>query len=589
MRSTGSRIASHGPRRRLPIVATVALVASLAAATAARAEIRLPAILGDHMVLQRDRAVLWGTATPGSTIDARIAGARASGVAAADGAWRIALGDGLVAGGPFELTLDGDGTRVVRDVLIGDVWLAAGQSNMALPVRTASDGAPPASADDCRGLRFFTVERAASSGPLRDLGGAWRVCTPESAADFSAVAYFFGRDLTATVGVPVGLVVAAWGSTPIEVWRPDPSATTDATAAGAPASGIPFSLSVADLQLVPSDPAHAPLPVALEDGDAGLGGGWRAYAKPGSIARWSAVTDAPRGGRFAGEFTDPDAWASAATALRAGKVPIDLSGFARFAFRARGEGEFRLTLGQASITDGDFFASEVFVPGPDWSSYEVPLEGLKQGGWGVKQPFARDAVTTMGFTISAPPPRARAAAFNAMVAPLAPLRLRGVLWYQGEADVARADTYAERLTSLIAGWRASFAAPELPFLVVQLPAYGPGESDWARLRAAQARAAALPATAVIATIDLGDASDLHPTRKAEVGRRLARAAEVVAYGRRDAAPFVLPSTRDAAPSVLPSTRADEAAPASEAAPTARTPGASAAPRAPGPPAAPPAS
>ncbi|MBM4244395.1 MAG: hypothetical protein FJ148_11355 [Deltaproteobacteria bacterium] len=582
MRSTGSRIAWHGPRPRLPIVATVALAASLAAslaaATAARAEIRLPAILGDHMVLQRGRAVLWGTATPGRTIDARIAGAHASGVAAADGAWRIALGDGLVAGGPFELTLGGDGTRVVRDVLIGDVWLAAGQSNMALPVRTASDGGPPASAEDCRGLRFFTVERAASSGPLRDLGGAWRVCTPESAADFSAVAYFFGRDLTATLGVPVGLVVAAWGSTPIEVWRPDPSAATGATAASAPASGVSFSLSVTDLQLVPSDPARAPLPVALEDGGAGLGGAWRAYAKSGSIAGWSALAGAPRGGRFAGEFADPDAWASAATPLRAGKVPIDLSGFGRLAFRARGEGEFRLTLGQASITDGDFFSSEVFVPGPEWASYEVPLEGLKQGGWSVKRPFARDAVTTLGFTISAPPPRARADAFNAMVAPLAPLRLRGVLWYQGEADVARADTYAERLTSLIAGWRASFGVPELPFLVVQLPAYGPGESSWAPLRAAQARAAALPATAVIATLDLGDASDIHPKRKAEVGRRLARAAEVVAYGRRDAAPFVLPSTR-----------ADEPAPASEAAPTARTPGASAAPRAPGPPAAPPAS
>ena len=577
MRSTGSRIASRASRPLLLLVATIALAASLAAATAVRAEIRLPAILGDHMVLQRDRAVLWGTAMPGSTIVARIAGVRASGAADASGAWRIALGDGLPAGGPFELTLDGDGTRVIRDVLIGDVWLAAGQSNMALPVRTASDGAPPASAEDCRGLRFFTVERAASGAPRRDLRGAWRVCTPESAADVSAVAYFFGRDLTAALGVPVGLVVAAWGSTPIDVWRPGPSVATDATTAGAPTSGIPFSLSVADLQLVPADPARAPLPVALDDGGAGLGGAWRAYAKPGSIARWSALAEAPRGGRFAGDLADPDAWASAATALRPGKVPIDLTRFARFAFRARGEGEFRLTLGQASITDGDFFASDVIVPGTEWASYEVPLEALKQGGWGTRQPFARDAVTTVGFTISAPPPRARAAAFNAMVAPLAPLRVRGVLWYQGEADVAQADAYAERLLSLIGGWRATFAAPELPFLVVQLPAYGPGESDWARLRAAQAKAAGLPATAVVTTMDLGDATDIHPKRKAEVGRRLAQAAQLVAYGRRADAPFVLPPARG-----------DEAAPVSGTAPTARTRGASAAPRAPGPPAAPPA-
>lgn len=512
---------------RTIVAAVVPLL--LAAATAAHAEIRLPAILGDHMVLQRGGAVLWGTATPNVTVTARIAGVRATGVTDASGAWQLVFGAELAAGGPFDLTLDGDGTLVVHDVLIGDVWLGAGQSNMALPVRTATDGAPPASPDDCSGLRFFTVERAIARAPLRDVRGAWRVCTPQSAADFSAVAYFFGRDLTAALGVPVGLVVAAWGSTTIDVWRPDEAATASQAASTQAASDVPFELAVADLRLIPKDPTREPLPVALDASSEGIGGAWRAYAKAGSSARWRDATDEPRAGTFSGEIADPDAWASASTPLRAGMLPADLTAFTRIAFRARGDGEFRLTLGQASITDGDPYASEVLTPGSGWAPYEIALDKLKQGGWGVKQPFARDAVTTVGFAISAPPPRARASAFDAMVAPLAPLRLRGVVWYQGEADAAQASAYAGRLASLIGGWREAFRAPRLPFLVVQLPAYGsvaaePGESRWAELRAAQSTAASLPATAVVTTIDLGDPNDIHPKRKAAVGRRLAQSA-----------------------------------------------------------------
>ncbi|MBY0276607.1 sialate O-acetylesterase, partial [Candidatus Binatia bacterium] len=182
--------------------AAVALVALLLATTA-RGNLWLPAVLGDHMVLQQGRAVLWGAATPGRTITAEIAGVTASGVADPHGAWRIELRD-LVAGGPHDLTVAGDGTLVLHDVLIGDVWLGAGQSNMALAVRTASDGEPPASADACRRLRFFTIERAAAATPLRDVRGRWRVCTPETAASFSAVAYFFGHDLAAALDVPIG-------------------------------------------------------------------------------------------------------------------------------------------------------------------------------------------------------------------------------------------------------------------------------------------------------------------------------------------------------------------------------------------------
>lgn len=535
MSASATAVAPGRGRHALRAGAFAVALLAIALATTARGSLWLPAILGDHMVLQQDRAMLWGTATPGRTITAEIAGVTASAVADPRGAWRLAL-DGLAAGGPHDLTISGDGTLVLHDVLIGDVWLGVGQSNMSLAVRTASDGRPPATADDCRRLRFFTVERAAAPAPLRDVHGHWRVCTPETAAGFSAVAYFFGQDLTATLDVPIGLVVAAWGATPIEVWRGDAAAT------GAPgrdvtsATGVPFELSVADLHLVGVAPALQARPVALPPGSSDLGGDWRARAKPGSTAHWTPVAGEKNAGRFVGELGDPDAWASAVTALRPGRAPVDLREVGSVAFRARGAGEFRLVLGQASITDGDAHASEPIVPGATWTPYEIPLDALRQGGWGVKQPFTRDAVTTLGFAISAPPPRARGVAFNAMVAPLAPLRLRGVLWYQGEADVGHAADYATVLRELVTGWRNAWHDPQLPFLVVQLPGHGarpdpPGDSPWAEMREAQATVTALPATTVITTIDIGDAQDLHPRRKQELGRRLALAAESRVYGR----------------------------------------------------------
>jgi sialate O-acetylesterase len=529
--------AAVAPGRARHVLRGVALAAVLLAivlATTARGSLRLPAILGDHMVLQRDHAVLWGTATPGHTITAAIAGVQASAIVDVRGAWHMVL-DGLAAGGPHDLTLDGDGQVVVHDVLIGDVWLGAGQSNMALAVRTASDGAPPASADDCRRLRFFTVERAASAVPLRDVRGRWRVCTPESAASFSAAAYFFGQDLAAALDVPVGLVVTAWGSTAIAVWLGD-GGSAAATPPGLTAAtgGTPFALSVADLRLVPINRGDATLPIALEPGQGELGGDWRARAKPGSTARWSALGDEPHGAQFSGELADPDAWASATTTLLPGRKPIDLRAIGAVAFRARGNGAFGLTLGQDSIRDGDAYASAPIVAGEAWTPHEIVLDALKQGGWGVKQPFARDALTTLGFAISAPAPQDPGVAFNAMVAPLAPLRVRGVLWYQGEADVARAAEYAGSLRALVTGWRDAWHDASLPFVVVQLPGYGPpagaaGDSAWAELRDAQATIGALPATTLVPTLDLGDAQDIHPRRKRALGQRLAHAVRQRVY------------------------------------------------------------
>jgi len=493
-----------------------------------RVGIVLPAVIGDHMVLQRDGAVVWGWADPGRTITVALATVSAASPVGDDGRWSVKL-DGLSSGGPHTMMISGDGERTVRDVLIGDVWLGAGQSNMLLPVRQADGAESAATPADCARIRLFTVERVAADGPLRDVRGRWRVCTPESVAEFSAVAWYFGRDVAARQGVPVGLVVGAWGDTAIDAWMPDPTG-------GAPRPRTPhddtFDLRVADLRLVPGNPAAAATPVALAPGDAGRGGPWRAFAAGGSRASWDQMSADPPVARCAGKLADAGAWARCATALGGS---ADLSDFAAIAFRARGRGTFRLILGQKTITDGDDHGAS-FVAGPDWTPVEVPLDSLRQEGWGAARLFARDAITSLGFAIAAPAPRAPGSAWNGMLAPLAPMRLRGVLWYQGEADVLRASSYAASLLRLVRAWRDAFGADDLPFLVVQLPAYAPpavppDAAWWAELREAQRAVLTLPATALVTTIDVGDAHDIHPKRKIDVGRRLARAAERIAYGR----------------------------------------------------------
>jgi len=486
------------------------------------------------MVLQQGSPTVWGRATPGRTIDVALAGVSASAVAGDDGRWTVTL-PGLARGGPHVMTISGDGERTIRDVLVGEVWLGAGQSNMRLPVRAARAKEAPRAPSDCARIRLFTVERVSSATPLDDVRGAWRVCTPESVADFSAIAWSFGRDVEELVDAPVGLVVAAWGDTPIDVWLPATAAAAGPPASRAGARDTGFVLEVSDLRLVPRSAAAAPEPVALRAGQPGVGGFWRAITRQGSTASWSASASDPSAGRFAGTLGDADAWARATTPLDTSRDARDLTAVGAVALRARGDGTFRLVFGQASITDGDEHGSEPFTVSETWTPIQVPLDAVKQGGWGTPRPFARDAVRTLGFAITAPSPRAPSSAWNGMLAALAPLRLRGVLWYQGEADVPRAPQYGDLLQRLVRDWRAAWHADELPFLVVQLPGYRPASAHadgaWAALRDAQRAVLALPDTALVTTIDVGEPHDIHPKNKAEVARRLALAAARVAYGR----------------------------------------------------------
>jgi hypothetical protein len=241
-------------------------------------------------------------------------------------------------------------------------------------------------------------------------------------------------------------------------------------------------------------------------------------------------------GRFAGTLRDAGASATIATPLLREGQPFALKDFAAVVFTAKGRGDFRFVVAPAAPATRGPYESETFSLASEWSTIELALDRFTLGGSSAAPAPIPDAIASVGFTISMPEPRAPSVTYNGMIHPLTPLRMRGVIWYQGEADTKRASRYPAQLAALIEGWREAWRANDLAFLVVQLPGYGsarsePGDSDWAELREAQRAALALPRTALVTTIDLGDPVDIHPRNKAEVGRRLARAAERLVLGR----------------------------------------------------------
>ena len=390
-------------------------VAALSAGPAA-ADVRLPAIFGDHMVLQQGVTLpVWGWAAPGEEVTVRIGDRATCTTADASGCWRVLL-EPLKAGGPMEMTVSGRNTLRLTNVLAGEVWLCAGQSNMAMPVREAADADREIVAATFPSIRVFTVGSAASDQPQADVQGRWVECSPATVADFSAAGYFFGRELSQTLSVPVGLVVAAMGATRIEVW-----------------------VSGRTLNTVPVYQA--------------------AVARCPEIQR---------------QYEE--------------NIAAAAQGWAKAAEKARAEGR----------------------PIPE----KPPAPSPADRDW-------RNSPGRPG------------AAFNAMVAPLAPLPLAGVVWYQGESNVDWPRDYRDQLPSLIADWRAAWNS-ELPFVFAQLPNFGPrlqqpGDDPWAEFREAQASALSVPRTGMAVTIDIGDEKNLHPPNKQEVSRRLALAALATAY------------------------------------------------------------
>ncbi len=537
--------------------------------SSACAEVRLPAILSDHMVLQQDAEVaIWGWGDAGEEIEVRwsvddqIARTRT----APNGRWRVTLRTPAVEAAArhtaHTITIRGSNEIVVRDVLIGEVWLASGQSNMEMSLDPTAfgvrDGAREVADAHWPEIRFFRVARAFAPGPLDDVQGHWQVCSPETIGPFSAVAYFFGRSVHLRRGVPVGLIGAYWGGTVCEAW------TSPAGLREFPEFHDALTLA----RRVHTNP-HLGEELAARRLE-----GWWAKAErrdPGSRESTWARPDlddrswqqAPVPGFFEQAIGAHDGFV---WYRRTFEWPADLP-----------PGPARLTLGAIDDMDTVWINGEriggTHRPG-FWNRpriYEIPdglltpgtntiavrvLDTGGPGGWtGEPDGIALEALTEDGVRIPlAGPWRVRRGAsmrelgpmpatpvfhhnspgalFNAMIAPLTPMRLAGVIWYQGESNRTRARQYRRLFPAMIADWRQRFEQ-DLPFFFVQIApfAYPSDTGQAAELREAQLLTMqTVPRTGMAVTMDIGDPRDIHPKDKRPVGRRLALWALAIVYG-----------------------------------------------------------
>lgn len=531
----------HPSAKWLAVLALAALPGS------AWATLELPLLFGDGAVLQRDAPLrVWGWATPGARVQVRLDGQVASAVATVDGRWQAQL-PAHAAGGPYVLEVEGDGTRRrIGDVLVGDVWLASGQSNMEWPLAQARDGAREVAAAADPQLRHFKVPKSWSAQPQSRLaGGQWKAATPDNAGEFSAVGYFFARELRKSTGVPIGIVDSSWGGSAIEAWMDAASLGMDAR-------------------------QSADAGARMRERDAHT-----AAATRQRIARWPVAQADPPQWRAA-DFDDRD-W---------DRIPVDrqweaggyegMDGIAwyRTSFTlSASEARAGIALGVGQIDDSDITYVNGHPVGQtekQWNLprvYRVPPAALKAGvnqvavrvtdlsggggmhgddaerfvqvGEGARRPLQDWKFRPAQVTVSLADNKNQLPTllYNRMIHPLQPYPLKGVIWYQGEtnASASGAVKYREQFAAMIRQWRSERGQPQLPFLWVQLANFRAGAdkgdfSPWALLRESQSKTLALPATAQAVTIDIGAPGDIHPTNKQDVGRRLALAARHVAYG-----------------------------------------------------------
>jgi sialate O-acetylesterase len=522
----------------------------------------LPHLLSDHMVLQQDHEIhIWGNADPGEKITVTLGEKTSSAQPDANGSWDVRL-PAMPAGGPFTVIVRGKKTIVLKDVMIGEVWVASGQSNMTFALSDSLGAAEEIPKADYPQIRLFTVPRKIAMEPQSDtLTAVWRICSPETAKEFSAVAYYFARDVHRKLNVPIGIIESAWPGTTIEEWidpktlqgiqerKLDADREDSSLGAGkASATGrIPFNLQFDDFELIRDASSAGAAFSNFDDGTSrnSMGGEWSYDWQNGPETFFDLVASGHGGTGFAARVTgkmDGSDDSRLTARFKPDNSAADLSSYTGIRFWVRGDGSFRLKTLQPTINDWDDYSTSLFHATPDWKPVVVLFRDLRQEGWGVTKDFTPQALTGFAvesFPASGYPPRPESGLYEGMITPLESYPLRGAIWYQGESNAMQAYQYRKLLPALIQSWRASFNESrnesgnkrenerDFPFLIVQLPNHGaipdePTDSAWAEMREAQLLTTRqVPNTGIAVTIDVGDPKDVHPHRKAEVGQRLA--------------------------------------------------------------------
>ncbi len=527
---------------RMVLVALLAVLGS--PAIVAAGSLRLAPVLTDHAVLQREKPIhVFGTADPGAVVTAEFAGQTARSTARADGRFVVELPSLPASALPRDLVVGcGADHLTVRDVLVGEVWLCSGQSNMEWRLRDADGGEAAARAATDTRLRQFTADVTYGFEPREDLPGRWTAAGPETALEFSAVAFFFGRDLLARLDVPIGLLDVSWGGSTVEAWT--------------------------------SLDALAKCPTA------------KRFLDPYEKYRAAAAIDPSR---FAGADVDDSKWEVVTLPARFADLGHDVQGSIWFRHEIAigpelAGKELRLTLGPIDDDDVTYWDGVRIGATSGWTTdrvYTIPADAVKAGvaklavevingsgpggvygkpdqlalapadGSAPSIPLAGAWRLKPAIDVAIPDPRHRPAhIFHGMIHPLLELRLRGAIWYQGENNALddRGPEYYEIFPAMIEDWRARFGQGAFPFLCVQLPNFADDDDAFWHYRivrdAQLATSRALANVGLAVTIDVGDDVDIHPRNKLDVGRRLARLALRGTYGFEDVVPTG-PLQRDA--------------------------------------------
>jgi sialate O-acetylesterase len=517
------------------------------------AQVRLPKLVSDNMVLQRDAKIrLWGWASANENISIKFNGKTSSAIATNNGTWTVQL-PAMKAGGPYTMDISASNHITIHNILIGDVWFCSGQSNMVVPMERVKEKYPDdiASADYPEIRNFFIPTVSDVTKVHDDLpAGEWKEATPTNVRDFGAVSYFFARQLYLKYHVPIGIINSSVGGTPIEAWISEdglkqfPDYQSKLTSfkdtaymskllvkKAAPAKkpetdkGLTGPVKWYDTAYVPQNWHKFWLPGYWADqGIKGLNGVvWfrkeievpaTMVGKPAKLFM-GRIIDADKAyvnGVFVGEITyqyPPRRYELPQSLLKPGKNIIIIR-----VVNNAGKGGFvpdkpyYLLLGDQKIDlrgDWQYQVGDVFEP--KWEA-------------GSDNNFSAQNEPT--------------GLYNTMVAPVINYNVKGFVWYQGESNAGNPGTYQYLLPALINNWRNKWNNPSLPFIYAQLPnfmevQYSPSESQWAELREGQLKALSVPNTGMAVNIDAGEWNDIHPLSKKPVGERLALAAEKLAY------------------------------------------------------------
>ncbi len=519
----------------------------------AYSQVQLPRLVRDSMVLQRDTKIkIWGWASPYEKIKIDFLKKKYKTVADAKGNWMIMLSP-VKAGGPYSMNISGKNKIMLKNILIGDVWLCSGQSNMVHQMKLHSvlysDEIEKADYPEIR--QFWIPNSTNLQSPQNDLtSGAWKWANSNDVKEFSAVAYFFAKKLYEKYHVPIGIINASWGGVPIESMMSEESlknfpsilktveknkdtAYVNETnrKAFAAMSSIPHPEDKGmtekwfDPSYVPKEWRRIAVPGFWEDqGVKDLDGVvWyrREIDVPVSMTNVSAKI-------FLGRIVDADE-------LYINGTKVGSTGY-MYPQRRYPVPDRVLKPGKnlfvVRVTNN--FGKGGFVPDKPYEliagNDTIDLTGYWQYKVGAVN-IPRHGVGGFGIALQNQP----TALYNSMIAPLVNYNIKGFVWYQGESNAGRPGEYAKLQPAMINDWRSKWKEGNLPFLFVQLPGfmdynYLPSESQWAEFREAQAKSLSVPNTAMAAAIDVGEWNDIHPDRKKDVGDRLALAAEKIAYG-----------------------------------------------------------